>query len=207
MTETFQGKPCKRGHSGIRYVVGRECVECYRNRRREKYASDPSERAKQLARAARPEVRAKQRERSATPEARTKQRAYRTAPEAKVKQRERQRVVRQTPANRARSLYHHAARRAKQKGEPFLLTRARVSAALLKGTCERTGAKFVLSAAEDRNAHRFAPSLDKIDRKKPYSDRNVQVVIFAYNMGKGEMSDEEYVVVCTLVAKTCKKTT
>jgi hypothetical protein len=92
------------------------------------------------------------------------------------------------------------------KGEPFLLTHARVLAALLKGTCERTGAKFVLSAAGDNNVHRFAPSLDKIDRKKPYSDRNVQVVIFAYNMGKGEMSDEEYVAVCTLVAKTCRKT-
>ena len=207
MAETFQGKPCKRGHSGIRYVVGRESVECCRNRRREKYASDPEQRAKQLARAARPEVRAKQRERNATPEAKAKQRAYRAAPEARVKQRERQSVARQTPATRARSLYHHAARRAKQKGEPFLLTHARVLAALLKGTCERTGAKFALSAAGDRNAHRFAPSLDKIDRKKPYSDSNVQVVIFAYNMGKGEMSDEEYLAVCTLVAMTCKMTT
>ena len=25
---TYQGKPCKRGHPGVRYVRGGECVEC-----------------------------------------------------------------------------------------------------------------------------------------------------------------------------------
>ena len=28
MTERYQGRPCKRGHSGIRYATTRQCVEC-----------------------------------------------------------------------------------------------------------------------------------------------------------------------------------
>jgi hypothetical protein len=41
---TYQGKPCRHGHPGIRYVKGGECVDCskrynylgYRNRKRQK---------------------------------------------------------------------------------------------------------------------------------------------------------------------------
>lgn len=41
-TQTFKGKPCKRGHSGVRYQTngqsGGGCVECARQRARERKA-------------------------------------------------------------------------------------------------------------------------------------------------------------------------
>jgi hypothetical protein len=43
---TYQGKPCKHGHSGVRYVVGNGCVECskaYQLKHAEKHRKRVSE--------------------------------------------------------------------------------------------------------------------------------------------------------------------
>lgn len=45
MQKTFQGNPCKRGHSGVRYVSNKWCVNCAQ----QDYAADP-ERKKRQAR-------------------------------------------------------------------------------------------------------------------------------------------------------------
>ena len=48
---TFQGKPCKYGHSGIRYVRGRICVECskaYQKQHADSHRQYAREYAKQL---------------------------------------------------------------------------------------------------------------------------------------------------------------
>lgn len=46
---TFQGNPCKRGHSGIRRVRGRDCVECNKDRARERWNREPGYKDKWLA--------------------------------------------------------------------------------------------------------------------------------------------------------------
>lgn len=33
MTETYQGKPCKYGHSGVRYISNGNCIDCQKERR------------------------------------------------------------------------------------------------------------------------------------------------------------------------------
>jgi hypothetical protein len=40
-TEIYQGNPCKRGHSGLRYSCDGSCVECKSEKFAEQYASDP----------------------------------------------------------------------------------------------------------------------------------------------------------------------
>ncbi len=40
MPQTFQGKPCHNGHSGIRYVSSKDCVECSRERYRVRKQKD-----------------------------------------------------------------------------------------------------------------------------------------------------------------------
>lgn len=47
---TYQGSPCKRGHSGLRRTNGGDCVDCNNVRAREKWASDPAAREKHLSR-------------------------------------------------------------------------------------------------------------------------------------------------------------
>jgi len=58
------------------------------------------------------------------------------------------------------------------------------------GVCERTGIKFELVHGSVR--HPYGPSVDRIDANGFYSDENVQIVCWAYNVGKAEMTDEKY---------------
>jgi Recombination endonuclease VII len=48
--KTYQGKPCKRGHVGTRRVKGGDCVDCVKERSRERWAKDPAFKEKWLAR-------------------------------------------------------------------------------------------------------------------------------------------------------------
>lgn len=45
---TYQGKPCKRGHIGIRRVKGGDCVDCVKERARERWNTNPEHRDKWL---------------------------------------------------------------------------------------------------------------------------------------------------------------
>ena len=38
----------------------------------------------------------------------------------------------------------------------------------------------------------FAPSIDRIDSSKGYTPDNIQIVCCAYNMGKKNMSDDDF---------------
>lgn len=46
---TYQGGPCKRGHVGIRRVRGGDCVECNKDRARERWNREPGYKDKWLA--------------------------------------------------------------------------------------------------------------------------------------------------------------
>jgi len=62
----------------------------------------------------------------------------------------------------------------------------KVLSALRFGFCERTGIRFV---HEPRHPH--APSIDRIDSSRGYSDDNVQIVCLQYNMAKNHWTDEQ----------------
>lgn len=51
--ETYQGRPCARGHAGVRLLSNRKCVECNRADRRAQYAVRKEAEKIQLARAKR----------------------------------------------------------------------------------------------------------------------------------------------------------
>lgn len=47
LTRYFSGEPCSRGHVSERYL-SMHCVQCHKEKRKERYESDPDERARNL---------------------------------------------------------------------------------------------------------------------------------------------------------------
>lgn len=102
-------------------------------------------------------------------------------------------------------LYKQARERAEYKGHEFNLTKECVLEKLVKGVCERTGQRFDLSKSEKFHFNPLAPSIDKIDPSKPYSDDNIQMVTDWYNRAKGQHSDAEFVEFCKMVVSTAER--
>jgi hypothetical protein len=98
------------------------------------------------------------------------------------------REYRATPEGRARGLCDNARRRAEKKGIPFSLSAKWVSEALGRGYCEATGIPFNMQSGEGRSP--FAPSIDRIDCSKGYTEENARVVVWAFNMACGEFGEE-----------------
>jgi hypothetical protein len=68
------------------------------------------------------------------------------------------------------------------------------------GRCPVTGIPFDFGPAKKGYAKNpYAPSLDRIDPASSYSLANVRVVIWQYNMMKGELSDAEVALICRKV--------
>lgn len=104
-----------------------------------------------------------------------------------------------TVEGRARSLWLSAKERARTKNLTFDLPIERIILALKLGVCERTGISFVLTPHEEAGMnHRFAPSLDRIDRKLGYTVDNIAVVVWQYNIGKAIYSHEEFLEFCRM---------
>lgn len=53
MSETYQGRPCAKGHDGVRLRSNRACVECNKANRRAQYAQNKESEKAQMAKAAR----------------------------------------------------------------------------------------------------------------------------------------------------------
>jgi hypothetical protein len=75
--------------------------------------------------------------------------------------------------------------------------------------CPVTGIAFDLTNGHQlisgRAKNPYAPSLDRIEPKGSYSPENTRVVIWQYNMMKGELSDREIEYICALVAANGKR--
>lgn len=98
----------------------------------------------------------------------------------------RMRKMRLSPEGRAKLLINGA----RNRGKDFHgLSVARIADAIRAGKCEVTGVCFELGEWPDSDKNPYAPSLDRIDPSKGYSDDNVRVVIWAYNLLKGQLSD------------------
>lgn len=102
------------------------------------------------------------------------------------------------PAWRAACLLNGARRR---KPEGFTLTLDHVVTGILRGHCAVTGVPFNLIDRRETgiSRHPHAPSLDKIDAKKPYTNENTRIVIWQYNMMKGEISDDEVLALARII--------
>lgn len=71
------------------------------------------------------------------------------------------------------------------------------------GRCALSG--IVMRQGEGR-LDPFSPSIDRIDSSLGYTDANCQLVLLQINLGKGILSEEEYVNMCRAVARFCRRT-
>lgn len=94
----------------------------------------------------------------------------------------------QTAKFRASALLHAAKKRADKKGLEFSLTHAWVVERIAAGFCEATGIPFILDAGKGHHQP-FAPSLDRKDNARGYTEDNVQVVAFIHNAARGPWGD------------------
>lgn len=92
------------------------------------------------------------------------------------------------PIGWAIRLRNKAQSRAKAKNLEFDLTREFILGKLEKGVCEVTGVPLDLSGGGRKP---LTPSLDKIDPMKGYTQDNVQLVSFIYNVAKGDWKHED----------------
>lgn len=73
------------------------------------------------------------------------------------------------------------------------------------GTCPVTGYKFNFEKPKlNRFNNPFAPSIDKIDPDKGYRKGNVRIVIWQYNLMKGELTDFEIACIAHAVLRNAK---
>lgn len=112
------------------------------------------------------------------------------------------RSYRNTIQGRVNNIWNSAKSRAKLGNFPFDLTKEEIKVKLMHGRCERTGIEFDYSpASQGKMRNKFSASIDKIDQSKGYVSGNVQLVVWCYNTGKGEMSDAEFFAFCKHVVE------
>jgi len=107
------------------------------------------------------------------------QQRYKERHPEKMKQRAKDQ--KNTPNGRAQRLYQGAKARARKLGVDFDLDLEQIKELVRNGKCEVSGIDFVLQEGR----HPFAPSLDRIDPLKGYTQDNIQVVAWIYNAAKG----------------------
>jgi hypothetical protein len=61
----------------------------------------------------------------------------------------------------------------------------------MAGVCEVTGLPFELDKPDGYRFYPWAPSVDRIDCKRGYTQDNCRLVVWIYNMAKSEWCDED----------------
>jgi hypothetical protein len=100
-------------------------------------------------------------------------------------------------ANLAKYLLNATRQTARRKGMACDLTLEDVQAMLLPGRCMRTGVTFNPGFQSGGSQNPYAPSIDRVSSKMGYTRDNVQMVCWAYNRLKGDLTDE----MCQLLIK------
>lgn len=95
------------------------------------------------------------------------------------------------PAERLRLLVNDAAKRSKKLGTRVKLSKAWRLRALKQTHCAVTGIMFDLSVMRGR-INQLAPSLDRIDPSKGYTDKNTRLVLYFVNTAKNDMTDAQF---------------
>ena len=93
-----------------------------------------------------------------------------------------------------------AKRRAKAKELPMDLTIDHISHLLeVQGyRCALTGKDFCLKAVE-QHKNPWSPSIDRLDHNKGYTADNVRLVATIVNEARGQHTDEDLLLMCTLL--------
>jgi len=140
---------------------------------------------------------------------------YRTDPKLRAARKERADVLRDDPdfvarnkrrgqefyysmEGRAKTLLKSATRR-KDKHSEFDIDLDFVLEKLSKGFCEVTGIPFSYEKPVDSFNNKYSPSIDRIDSKIGYIKSNTRIVIWQYNLMKGEISDNELLEICKIM--------
>jgi len=79
--------------------------------------------------------------------------------------------------------------RCKKNGWEFDLNESEIAEVIKRGVCEVTGLPFLIP---QKGRSPWSPSLDRVEAGGGYVRRNVKVVVWAYNMAKGEWSEPEF---------------
>lgn len=108
----------------------------------------------------------------------------------------------------ATSAWHRAGRlvtwvrsRAARNGWEFDLTREWAERKLSVGVCEVTGIAFQYDKPDGTQLFPWAPSIDRIDSAKGYSQDNCRMVVWIYNMAKARWSDDDVMRMARALAK------
>lgn len=101
-----------------------------------------------------------------------------------------------TPKGMANRLCRQARNRANKAGTPFTITEEWIMERLQTGRCEMTGLAFDFGPPTKRQrANLRAPSLDQNIPSAGYTPENCRLVIFQYNMGKSDGTDDDMYLV------------
>lgn len=77
------------------------------------------------------------------------------------------------------------------------------------GKCSVTGISFSREKRDTRRGARkanpFAPSIDRIDPAKGYTDANTRVVILAFNLARGDWGDGTTLIVAKAIVRSLQR--
>jgi len=116
-------------------------------------------------------------------------------PIKKAESKERSSSFYKSISGRAKTLYKGACRRSEQY-ENFDITCDWIEDKLKIGFCEITGFSFDFSPHNRYSKNPYSPSIDRIDSTKGYTKDNVRIVLWQVNLMRGEMNDDEILLIC-----------
>lgn len=105
-----------------------------------------------------------------------------------------QQAVRRTEKGFIAQLLHGAKTRAKKKGWDYNLSEDFIQNLLtsIDYRCQVTGQEMTLEAKSYNQRSLFKVSLDRIDSTKGYTEYNVQLICWAVNQMKNNLTEEEF---------------
>ena len=93
--------------------------------------------------------------------------------------------------------------RSKKRGFPFNLTVEFLAEKIMRGRCEVTGIPFELGSSDEHHTKAFSPSVDRIIPGGGYTQNNVRVVVYIYNIARSDFSEDDVLTFAkALVAKS-----
>ena len=101
----------------------------------------------------------------------------------------RQKKYRGIPKRRAQIILAACRGRSKQRGLQCDLTREWIQTRIEHGKCELSEVAFVLPLREDGRPDPHAPSIDRIDNKKGYTQDNCRMILWCLNKALGEWGE------------------